>query len=150
MGMYQRIFVALDGGPTQEAVARRAAYIAQHNNAALLFGHVIDSVPYEANGIDFAALCTEGRENIERELASVLAEVRADDQIPSVDLSVHAGRITDTLLESQIEPFNPDLVVCGARGLSNIKYALVGSVSTFLIRNIDCDVLVVKPEEGDE
>ena len=40
--------------------------------------------------------------------------------------------------------FEPNLVVCGERGLSNIKYVFVGSVSTFLIRNLRCDVLVVK------
>ena len=57
---------------------------------------------------------------------------------------MRAGRITDTLAEQMIEPFGPDLVVCGERGLSNIKYAFVGSISTFLIRNVRCDVLVVK------
>ena len=62
---------------------------------------------------------------------------------------MRAGRIADTLSESLIEPFNPDLVICGARGLSNIKYAFVGSVSTYLIRNVDCDVLVVKPQDED-
>ena len=31
-----------------------------------------------------------------------------------------------------------------ARGLSSIKYALLGSISTFLLRNTDCDILVVK------
>ena len=32
------------------------------------------------------------------------------------------------------------------RGLSNIKYAFVGSVSTHLVHNMACDVLVVHPE----
>ncbi|MEG0505053.1 MAG: universal stress protein, partial [Raoultibacter sp.] len=41
---------------------------------------------------------------------------------------------------------NPDLVICGERGLSNIKYAFVGSVSTHLIRSVRCDVLVVKQD----
>ena len=55
-----------------------------------------------------------------------------------------AGRINETLAAQLIEPTHPDLVICGERGLSNIKYAFVGSVSTFLVRNMDCDVLVVK------
>ena len=86
---YARIFAALDGASTQEAVAQRAVTLAADNHAKLMFGHVIDSVPYEASGVDFEALCAE-------------------------------------------------------RGLSNIKYVFVGSVSTFLIRNLRCDVLVVK------
>ena len=35
-------------------------------------------------------------------------------------------------------------LLCGARGLSSIKYALLGSISTFLLRNTACDILVVK------
>ena len=105
---YARIFAALDGASTQEAVAQRAVTLAADNHAKLMFGHVIDSVPYEASGVDFEALCAEGKKH------------------------------------ELIEPFEPNLVVCGERGLSNIKYVFVGSVSTFLIRNLRCDVLVVK------
>lgn len=150
MTQYKRIFAALDGGSTQEAVAHRAVSLAHQYHANLLFGHVIDSVPYEANGIDFAALCSEGLRRAEHALADTLDAARADPDIPAIDIQVRAGRIAETLVESLIEPFQPDLVICGARGLSNIKYAFVGSVSTFLIRNLACDVLVVKAEGDDE
>ena len=136
---YARIFAALDGASTQEAVAQRAVTLAADNHAKLMFGHVIDSVPYEASGVDFEALCAEGKKRIEADLADVLAAARQNPEV-----SVHAGRIADTLEHELIEPFEPNLVVCGERGLSNIKYVFVGSVSTFLIRNLRCDVLVVK------
>lgn len=67
-----------------------------------------------------------------------------------MELKVRAGRVSETLVETLIDPFNPDLVICGVRGLSTIKYAFVGSVSTHLIRNVRCDVLVVRPEVLDE
>lgn len=143
---YTRIFAALDGASTQEAVAERAIALAADNGASLTFGHVIDSVPYEASGVDFEALCEEGKKRIEADLADLLAEARGNANIPSVDLLVHAGRINDTLAHQLVEPTDPDLIVCGERGLSNIKYAFVGSVSTFLIRNMRCDVLVVKQD----
>ncbi|CAK7035263.1 MAG: Putative universal stress protein [Paraeggerthella hongkongensis] len=143
---YTRIFAALDGASTQEAVAQRAIALAADNHADLMFGHVIDSVPYEASGVDFEALCVEGKKRIEADLADLLAEAQANENIPSVDLTVRAGRITDTLAKQLIEPADPDLVICGERGLSNIKYVFVGSVSTFLIRNMRCDVLVVKQD----
>lgn len=150
MAKYNRIFAALDGGSTQEAVVRRAMSIAHDNNAEVVLGHVIDSVPYEANGIDFAALIDDGHDRIEEELKKYLTRARNDECIPSVDLQVRAGRVAETLMESLIEPLNPDLVICGVRGLSNIKYAFVGSVSTHLIRNAPCDVLVVRPETLEE
>ena len=54
--LFPRVFASLDGGSTQDIVARRAVAIAAANNADLLFGHVVDSVPFEANGADFDAL----------------------------------------------------------------------------------------------
>ena len=146
MARYNRIFAALDGGSTQVAVARRAFSIAHDNNAEVMLGHVIDSVPYEANGIDFAALIDDGHERIEEAVGPYLRRAQRDECIPSVEVSVRAGRVAETLVEALIEPFDPDLVICGVRGLSNIKYAFVGSVSTHLIRNVTCDVLVVRPE----
>ncbi len=143
---YARIFAALDGASTQRAVAQRAITLAADNGAQLLFGHVIDSVPYEASGVDFEALCVEGKKRIEEEMGDILEQAKNNDAIPSMELNVRAGRITDTLSRQLIEPFEPDLIICGERGLSNLKYVFVGSVSTFLIRNMRCDVLVVKQD----
>ena len=142
--LFPRVFASLDGGSTQDIVARRAVAIAAANNADLLFGHVVDSVPFEANGADFDALCESRKEQLEADLADILEEARKSSDIKSVDLQVRAGRITDTLTEQLIEPFNPDLVICGERGLSNMQYAFVGSVSKYLIRTVRCDVHVVK------
>lgn len=150
MARYNRIFAALDGGPTQEAVVRRAFSIAHDNNAEVMFGHIIDSVPYEANGIDFAALCEDGKMRLEEALEPYFTRARGDECIPSFDIQVRAGRVSETLVEALINPYNPDLVICGVRGLSNIKYAFVGSVSTSLIRNVKCDVLVIRPETLEE
>ena len=150
MARYKRIFAALDGASTQEAVARRTLSIAHDNHADVLFGHVIDSVPYEANGIDFAALTEDGLKRIEEALEPYLNRARNDECVASVDVQVRAGRIAETLVEGLIEPFKPDLIVCGVRGLSSIKYAFVGSVSTHLIRHSECDVLVVRPESIEE
>ncbi len=143
---YKRIFAALDGSSTQRAVMERAISLAAADGAELILGHVIDSVPYEASGVDFELLCNEGKTRIESDLADLFESARNNPDIPSVTLNVRAGRITDTLSQQLIEPSDPDLVICGERGLSNIKYVFVGSVSTYLIRNIRCDVLVVKQD----
>ncbi len=144
MAQYARIFAALDGASTQEAVADRAIALAADNGAALLFGHVIDSVPTEPDGLDYEKLCEEGASHIETALAWQLRCARENPAIPSVEVQLRAGRVTETLVDQLVDPFEPDLVVCGERGLSNIKYAFVGSVSTYLIRHLRCDVLVVK------
>ena len=143
---YNRIFAALDGGKTQDMVAERAIELAAHEHAELMFGHVVDSVPYEAAGTDFAALAADMKSKLEESLGDLLTAAQNNPDIPKVEVVVKAGRITDTLNEQLIQPFEPDLVVCGERGLSNIKYVFVGSVSTYLIRNLRCDVLVCKQD----
>ena len=47
-------------------------------------------------------------------------------------------------MDDFVNEIKPDLVICGARGLSNIKYAILGSISTFLVRSCECYVLIVK------
>ncbi len=143
---YTKVFAALDGQKTQRAVAEKAYLIAAQNNAELRFGHVIDTVPAEASAIDYSQVCKEMKEKIENDLADVFEAARNDNNIPDVSLIVVAGVVTETMDHALIEPYDPDLVICGARGLSNLKYAFVGSVSTHLIRTQKCDVLVVKDQ----
>ena len=150
MARYNRIFAALDGGDTQEAVARRAFSIAHDNNAEVLLGHVIDSTKMVTGGIGDQELVETQKNAIEEALARQLNRARQDECVPSVEVKVGIGKIADTLERDIIKPFNPDLVICGVRGLSSIKYAFVGSVSTQLVHNMTCDVLVVHPEAIDE
>ncbi len=141
---YEKVFAALDGGKTQEEVAWRAVQVAADNQAALMLGHVVDSVPDALTGTDYHELAATVKERMEESLADVLQAARDDARIPSVELVVRVGRIQEGLHDLMIKPFEPDVVVCGERGLSNITYAFIGSVSTYLIRNVRCDVLVVK------
>lgn len=146
MARYRRIFAALDGGDTQEAVARRTLSIAHDNNAEVLFGCVIDNTKFETSGLGHEALVANKEASIREALKRYLNRSAKDECIPSVELKVGIGRVAETLENELIKPFDPDLVICGVRGLSNIKYAFVGSVSTHLVHNMGCDVLVVHPE----
>lgn len=145
MARYNRIFAALDGSDTQLAVARRALSIAHDNRAEVLFAHAIESADLEMARVDIPEIVAKSKESIESALERQLTRAMHDECISSVEVKVAAGRIEEALGDLAAE-FDPDLVICGVRGLSNIKYAFVGSTSTFLIRNMNCDVLVVRPE----
>lgn len=146
MKQYKRVFAALDGGSTQEEVAQRAIQIAALNHAKLMLGHVIDSVPDSLTGTDYQELAQTIQNRLEDSLGDILKDARNNPDIPSIEVVVKVGRIQETIHNLMIKPFNPDIVVCGERGLSNITYVFVGSVSTYLIRNLRCDVLVVKQD----
>ncbi|MBQ9690904.1 MAG: universal stress protein [Eggerthellaceae bacterium] len=141
---YSKIFAALDADATQDAVLEKAIDLATREGASLYLGHVIDSLPYEAAGADFGALTLQKKEELEEKLRDVLDEIKHVGKIPHVEIIVKAGRVAETLLDDIIKTCDPDLVVCGERGLSNIQYVFVGSISTYLIRHVRCDVLVVK------
>ena len=120
MKQYKRVFAALDGGSTQEEVAERAIQVAALNHAELMFGHVIDSVPDSLTGTDYQELAATVRKRLEDSLGDILTEARNNPDIPSVEVVVKVGRIQETIHDLMIKPFEPDLVICGERGLSNI------------------------------
>ena len=130
---YKKIFVSLDGTEMQSKVFARACEIAAASGAELHVGHVIDSTPMQAAGT-YPATLIEADVESARKLGS----------IKSITVEAKAGRVRETLMDDFVNEIKPDLVICGARGLSNIKYAILGSISTFLVRSCECDVLIVK------
>lgn len=148
---YTRVFVAIDGGKMQEEVLEKAIRIASTNHAELFVGHVVDTSGTDANVISTNDLVASIKERMENNLKPIFDAARNDENIPGFTFEVAAGPITDTMVHSFIKPFKPNLVICGERGFSSVKYMFVGSVSTYLIRAMNCDVLVVKHrEERDE
>lgn len=141
---YKKIFVALDGTEQQDEVFARATRIAAANEAKLYVGHVIDSTVLETAGTFPPDLIAELERSFRGSIADGVTVAEAEQAIPEVKVCVKCGRIRETLMDDMLDIIKPDLVVCGARGLSNIKYALLGSISAFLVRNAPCDVLVVK------
>ena len=140
---YKRIFAAIDGGESQRNVCERAIELAEANHADLFLGHVVDAVASEASDADLNLLAMKVADQIEADLADLLEPARSNPNIKSVTVKVVAGGLPEALGTVLAPQFDPDLVVCCKRGFSGLRYAFVGSVSTYLIRNMDCDVLVV-------
>lgn len=141
---YQNIAVFLDGTEAQDDVMDKAIELAAVNHAALTICHVIDSTALESASSYPSDLVDGLAEAFDRSIVKKLDVAKANPDIKSVSVQVECGRLRETIMDVIIEPLNPDFVICGARGLSTLKYALLGSVSTFLVRNCPCDVLVVK------
>lgn len=141
---YSKVFVALDGTEQQDFVLARAIKVAANNGAKLYIGHVIDSTALESAGAYPVDLVNGLEEAFRNSIAEQVDEAKSNGDIAGVEIIVRAGRIRETLKDEMLDVIQPDLVMCGARGLSSIKYALLGSISTFLLRSTECDILVVK------
>lgn len=144
MELYKRVFATIDGGSMQHAVVDRAMAIAAANGAELVLGHVVDSVPEGADGAEIEVGLAEARKRVNAGLARELMQARCDTRIPRVRVEIRVGRVADALLDGFARPLGVDLVVCGKRGLSGGACESAGGVSQHLVRNADCDVLVVK------
>lgn len=141
---YDRIFVSLDGSDQQEKVLERAVSIAANDNAELYIGHVIDSTALEAAGTFPDDLIPNLEKAFRDSIEQDVKKAEATPGIKKVEVIVKTGRIRETIKDEMLDVISPDLVICGARGLSSIKYAILGSISTFLTRNAACDTLIVK------
>ena len=141
--IYDRVFCAYDGNP-ESGVPERALELAHDEKAALCFGYVVDAATQAEGHNDFAQLAESVRPRIEESLAPFIKAAESDEDIPSVEVRIAAGPVAKTLVNGLIKPFDADAVVCGSRRLSNLQYAMLGSVSTYLVRNLRCDVLVVR------
>lgn len=141
---YKKVLVSLDGSDQQDKVFQRAIKVAANNGAELYVAHVIDSTALETAGAYPADLLPGLEKGFRDSIADGLELAQSESAIPKVEVIIKAGRIRETLKEEILDVVKPDLVLCGARGFSPIKYALLGSISTFLLRNASCDILVVK------
>lgn len=145
---YEKVFVAMDGTEAQVPVFRRAVEVAARNEAALVLGQVVDMSKYDLASTYDAELVTQVVKYAEDELGKLADEAR-EAGVKDVKVIVKYGVVRQTIVEEIIEPTNPDLVICGDRGLNRVQYVLVGSVSNYIVHRAKCDVLVVKdkPEE---
>ncbi len=141
---YERVFVSLDGSDQQDKVLDRAVWMAANDHAELYIGCVIDTTALEAAGSLSPDVVASLEQDFRDSIAEKVAAAEANPDIKKVEVIVGSGRIRETLKDEMLDVIHPDLVVCGARGLSSIKYAILGSISTFLARNTECDTLVVK------
>jgi len=141
---YDKIFVSLDGTEAQAKVLDRAIIMARNHNAELYIGHVIDSTALETAGTYPVDLIAALEKSFRSSIADQIILAENEPNIKKVEVIVKAGRIRETLKDEMLDVIHPDLVICGARGLSSIKYAIMGSISTFLTRSAPCDTLVIK------
>ena len=146
---YSRVFVAIDGSDMQDLVLEKAIRIASTNHASLFIGHVADTAGSDVSVIDRDGFASAVKRGMEEKMKDILETARNDENIPEVTFEVAAGPVTETMVEKFIKPYKPNLVICGERGFSTLKYMFVGSVSTYLIRAMRCDVLVVKKNDID-
>lgn len=151
---YQKILVALDRSSQSEIVFEQALELAKKEEAALMLFHC---VPFETQGVGSYA-DVFGREliNFSVELQKVLDQEseqarqfvrnycqKATEQGISTEWDVRIGDAGSRIRELA-KAWDADLVIVGRRGHRGLAEIVMGSVSSYVIHQAPCSVLVVQ------
>jgi nucleotide-binding universal stress UspA family protein len=138
-GPFRTIAVAYDDTPEAEAAMKRAEAIALACRATIIV-LTVTAPPTAVAGAGYAPA------NPPEAGAIVTRTVKAVDERLAATGRALAGAPGPMIIEA-CEEAGADLLVAGSRGYGPVLRALLGSVSTQLIHNAPCPVLVVpRPE----
>ena len=149
--MYQRILVAIDGSETSNIAIEHAVQLAKDQRARLRIVHVVESIGHAvslagAYPFDPTPLWEAMREDGRRALS--VAEAKA----VSAGIETETALVEDkeppervaSILASDAQEWDADLLVVGTHGRRGIDRLLVGSVAETLGRIAPTPVLLVR------
>ncbi|MDA4115108.1 MAG: universal stress protein [Thaumarchaeota archaeon] len=143
-GVFRRILVGYDGSDNARRALNRAIELARQSKAELRISVVADTMSYATNarrGI-YKQVNEQTKANAVN-LASDALDTARLAGLKDVYASDEVGQPADMLLTLATE-YRVDLIVVGRRGIRGLERFLMGSVSTAVINQAKCDVLVVK------
>lgn len=154
---FKRILVGIDRSAQADAVFQKALYLAQDEGANLKIFHCISVSPMPVgSSTDLYGdrlrnasqtqtdLLQQEIEEVEDWLQKYLRQARAFE-VPT-ELEYQVGSPAFWIREIA-RNWHADLVVMGRRGRSHLAELVLGSVSSHVIHNTQCSVLIVQGEE---
>ncbi len=147
---FKRIIVPIDLSDCSRIALEYAAATARAHKSKLTILHVFEESfvkPYVN-----AANSEEEADEIIKEIERV-NESKYDEFLKTVDLrgveyekllkkGIPESDIVETAMEQQA-----NLIVMGTHGREGIKHILIGSTAEEVVRNVHCDIIIVKPEK---
>jgi nucleotide-binding universal stress UspA family protein len=153
---FSRVLVAIDGSISSMHTIDYAISIAMKNNSQLVILYVIDvyKYPYLPSSIILAPTFgsekyLEERNEAEGQMNKIKEKYKqkTKNNIDSKDLKteiVEGAKSAATTIMEYAESENIDLIIIGSRGKTSFKKLLLGSVSSDIIKNAHCAVLVIR------
>ena len=152
-----RILLAADGSAESHQAAQMACELSKNLGSELHLVHVWPVPSVYSTSPDWAIMAPDFEERV-YELAEKETRPGLEEQVTRIEESggtvaeahLRLGR-ADAEIVSLAEELSAGLVVIGSRGLGAMKRALMGSVSTSVVRHAHCPVLVTRggaPREG--
>jgi len=153
---FSRVLVAIDGSISSMHIIDYAISIAMKNNSQLVILYVIDvyKYPYLPSSIILAPTFgsekyLEERNEAEEQMNKIKEKYKqkTKNNIDSKELKteiVEGAKSAATTIMEYAESENIDLIIIGSKGRTSFKKLLLGSVSSDIIKNAHCAVLVIR------
>ena len=153
---FSRVLVAIDGSISSMHTIDYAISIAMKNNSQLVILYVIDvyKYPYLPSSIILAPTFgsekyLEERNEAEKQMNKTIEKYKqkTKNNIDSKELKteiVEGAKSAATTIMEYAESENIDLIIIGSKGRTSFKKLLLGSVSSDIIKNAHCAVLVIR------
>lgn len=140
---YKHIQIAVDGSKEADLAFKRAIAVAKHMNAELEILHVIDTRSFQ-NVSSFDSAMVEQVSNDAKKKMEKYSQVAKEAGVKEVHFSIEFGSPKTIISRDFPKKHDIDLIVVGATGLNAVERLLIGSVTEYVTRTADCDVLVVR------
>lgn len=139
--MLKTVVVALDGSVAQERVIQSLEQLQLQPTTKIILSHVVS--PPESDEEQIADRPQSGFEGlpylqIEKQMQSYQAQLPGESA-----LEIVTGDPAEEIIRLA-NIYQADLIVIGSRGLTGVKRIIQGSVSSQVVENAHCSVLVVK------
>lgn len=145
---YKHILVAIDGSYEAELAFRKAVEVALRNNGQLHLIHVIDTRAFQ-NISSFDSAMVEQVSNDAKKRMEEYYQRAQKAGIKNVHYSIEFGSPKTIIAHDFPKKHHVDLIVVGATGLNAVERLLIGSVTEYVTRTANCDILVCRTEEID-
>lgn len=145
---YQHIQVSVDGSKEADLAFSKAVAIAKRNNATLEILHVIDTRSFQ-NVSSFDSAMVEQVSSDAKKRMEEYHQRALDAGVKNVHYSIEFGSPKTIIGHDFPKKHNIDLIVVGATGLNAVERLLIGSVTEYVTRTANCDILVCRTKEID-
>jgi nucleotide-binding universal stress UspA family protein len=153
---YSRILVAIDGSTSSIHAIDYAISIALKNNSQLFVLYVIDAYEYSRLSSSIILAPTFGSEKYleeKNEAEKLMNKIKEKLKLkikdntkfkePKTEIVEGIKSVATTIME-YAESENIDLIIIGSRGRTSFKKLLLGSISSNVMKNAHCAVLVIR------
>ncbi|WP_252504378.1 universal stress protein [Sporosarcina sp. Marseille-Q4943] len=145
--VYKQIIVAIDGSDESGWAFKKAAAIADRNDATLNLVTIVDTRSYSSVEAYDRSIAESAYKSAEEMLNKYKAEA-VQAGVQNVNVLVEYGSPKALIAKELPNKLSADLIICGATGLNKVERFVMGSVSENIVRSAKCDVLVIRRPEN--